>query len=162
MVKNKQTSSGRFPHFKLFLFLALIISLGLTVLAANTKTNIQQHAASINPCTIRQSNGRYFVGGVCSGNTLYNCSGTGYAKSAQVCTNGCYINPYGQDRCNSAAIPTPTPASYTPTPRPVTPTPRPIVTCKSRGGTCYGGYSCTRMTQLGGPGQLGCSGVCCK
>src|ERR1035437_7572824 len=35
-------------------------------------------------------------------------------------------------------------------------------TCAQKGGTCYGGYSCTGSTQMvGGPGQLGCSGVCC-
>jgi hypothetical protein len=47
MAKNKQTFFGRFPHFKLILFLALIFSLGLTVIAANTKTNLQQHASTL-------------------------------------------------------------------------------------------------------------------
>ena len=46
MANNKQTTLGRFPHFKMFLFLAVVFSLVLTVSAANTKTNIQQHAAS--------------------------------------------------------------------------------------------------------------------
>ncbi len=84
MAKNKQTS-GRFPHFKLFLFLALVVSLGLTTLAANTKTNIQQHAAT--NCAS--------LGGTCS----YGSCPTGQtviANSAGTCSSDymvCCKNP---------------------------------------------------------------------
>jgi hypothetical protein len=42
---------------------------------------------------------------------LYQCSGTGYATSSQVCTYGCQVNSGTVDTCKSAPAPTPTPAS---------------------------------------------------
>ena len=44
--------SSRFPHFKLFLFLAVVIALPLTVFSANkVSTNSDQHAAVAATCS---------------------------------------------------------------------------------------------------------------
>lgn len=65
MARNKLALFGRFPHFKLILSLALLFSLGLAVIAANTKTNLQQHAST---CGIEGA--QCITQGCCSG---YSC-----------------------------------------------------------------------------------------
>jgi hypothetical protein len=57
-----------------------------------------------NPCSVcavKQSNGKYLVGGACGidSKTLCQCSGTGTTKSNQVCINGCKVNSNTYDTC---------------------------------------------------------------
>lgn len=52
-------------------------------------------------CSVKQSNGRYLVGGVCGvdGKTLCQCSGNGIIKSSQVCSRGCLVKRNTYDVC---------------------------------------------------------------
>jgi len=150
--------SGK-PPFKLFLFLAVLITLPAFILAANTRTNLLEHAASICNTSNCQSfcsgisyEQQQCINGICTlYNTIYNspscggptpaptcntsncqsfCSGTTYEQRACVNNNCTIINSiYNDSLCSSSSTPIPSPT--------LGPTPPP---CSNVGGTCM--YSC--------------------
>jgi hypothetical protein len=133
MANNKQTSLGRFPHFKLFLFLAVVFGLVLTVVAANTKTNTQQHAAApairiVGPtprpptptptCQANSTCNQKVCGTPCG-----NCGGYDDTPG-RGCPYITWSTTCHPENCTTP-IPTPRRASPTPIPRRVSPTPIP-------------------------------------
>ena len=52
-------------------------------------------------CSVKQSNGKYLIGGACGvdGKTLCQCSGIGTVKSSQVCSKNCHVNANTYDTC---------------------------------------------------------------
>ena len=66
--------------------------------------------APSSPCS-KTINGKYVVGGVCSGSTLYTCNGSGGSTGSKTCTYGCQVNPGTYDTCKTAPAPTPTPTA---------------------------------------------------
>ena len=68
--------------------------------------------APTGPCA-KTINGKYVIGGVCSGSTLYTCDGAGHSTGSKVCTYGCQVNSGTYDTCKSAPAPTATPAPTT-------------------------------------------------
>jgi hypothetical protein len=86
--------------------LIIAAAVPLTVLVAQQQQQTQQHAAG-NLCTVLQSNGKYLVGGACSGSTLYTCNGTGGSTGSTICAYGCQVNSGAADTCKAAPTPTP-------------------------------------------------------
>ena len=128
----------------------------------STGTSCQQQTGTANPCKATPApapsgpcaktiNGKYVVGGVCSGSTLYTCNGSGGSTGSKTCTYGCQVNAGTYDTCKSAPAPTATPA---PTAKPTcNATPANCTACvaspSNACGAAGGSKTCTYTTYNG-------------
>ena len=122
-------------------------------------------AAAPNPCS-KMISGKYVIGGVCSGNTLYTCNGKGGSTGSKVCTYGCKVNSGTYDTCKSAPAPTATPTPCTSNSLRCTSNPAQIQVCQNGvwvTSNCGGSYICQNTstgTHCVLPTPTPCTGSC--
>jgi hypothetical protein len=137
----------RFPHFGLFLVIAVTLAIPLTVWSLNNVSTITRQEAATVTCPATAIYPAWSCGSICTGSvecdvsaagtqTPAGCknSGTWFAQGRCGTNGGCHYAPqYQSASCGYVAPPTTTPM---PTIPPTTPTPSPVTSCVSAGYSC--------------------------